>query len=63
MDNKKVELRKAGNRGKGIFAKRLIRKGETIASFDGPTYTDKSRWNDELRNHCIQFAKNKSFQF
>jgi SET domain-containing protein len=58
-DNKKVELRKAGNRGKGIFAKKLIKKGEIIASFDGPIYTDKSRWNDELRNHCIQFAKNR----
>ena len=58
-DNKKVELRKAGNRGKGIFAKKLIKKGETIASFDGQIYEYEHRWNDYLRNHTIQFEKRR----
>jgi SET domain-containing protein len=58
-DNKKAEVRKSGNKGKGIFAKKLIKKGERIASFDGQIYEYEHRWNDYLRNHTIQFEKRR----
>ena len=39
MDNPKAELRPHERFGKGVFAREPIAAGETIASFDGETYT------------------------
>ncbi len=60
MDNKKVEVLKTKTQGRGVFAKETIKKGETIAVFDGRVYSWRSTlWNEDLYNHCIQFEKKK----
>jgi hypothetical protein len=60
MDNSKVVIREAGNFGKGAFAKQKILKGEEIAAWDGPIYDyDYKGWNQDLRDHAIQFERRK----
>lgn len=55
MDNRKIIVRRTKKFGRGVFAKSKIRKGEEIASFDGPFFDDDfDEWNDDLRNHAIQ---------
>ncbi len=56
MDSKKVVVRKTADRGEGVFAQVKIKKGETIAAFDGVVYDfDYEDWNNDLYNHVIQF--------
>lgn len=60
MDNRKVLVKNTKKFGKGVFAKATIRKGEEIASFDGPIFTfNYEQWNEDLFNHVIQFDKRK----
>ncbi len=58
MDSKKVVVRKTKKFGRGVFAIKRIRKGEKIASFDGPIYDDDYEpWTEDMYNHAIQFGK------
>jgi uncharacterized protein len=60
MDSKKVTVGDAGRRGKGVFARLPIKKGEVIASFDGRIYTaDHEPWTNDILNYVIQFAEDK----
>lgn len=60
MDNPKVIVVKTKKYGKGVFADKLIKKGEVVAAFDGKIYDDDfDDWTDDLLNHTIQFAKTK----
>ncbi len=59
MDNLKVKVKRSKKYGRGVYAVRKIRKGETIASFDGPVYTDRDHWTNDMYNHAIQFAPRK----
>jgi len=60
MDSKKIKIKKTKDRGRGLFAKELIKKDELIAEFDGEIYGwDDDRWTDELADHCIQFEEFK----
>lgn len=60
MDNKKVVIKKTKKRGRGVFAKTRILKGEVIAVFDGPTYDgDFEDWTDDLYYHAIQYGREK----
>ena len=60
MDNKKVVIQKSKGRGKGLFAAAPIKKGEEIASFDGPIYDVKHEpWTDDILHYVIQFEKEK----
>jgi SET domain-containing protein len=57
MDSKKIIIRETDNRGRGVFAKKLIKKDELIAEWDGKIYDDSHEdWDDDLFNHAIQFA-------
>lgn len=54
-DSRKVEVRRTRGRGRGVFARRAIRRGELIAVFDGPPLDDDfDGWNDDLLHHAIQ---------
>ena len=58
MARAKVVVRGTRKIGRGVFAKRTIRKGEVIAAFDGEFYDDDFEdWTDDLYNHAIQCAK------
>lgn len=59
MDNKKVIIRETQNRGRGAFAGKPIKKGELIAEWDGPIYSDQDKWNEKNIDHAIQFEKLK----
>ena len=60
MDNPKVIVVKTKKYGKGVFADKLIKKGEIVATFDGKIYDDDfDDWTPDLLNHTIQFAKAK----
>lgn len=60
QDNRKVEARRTGRYGRGVFAKQPIRKGEIIAVFDGPTFDGEFEdWTEDLLNHAIQFGKDR----
>ncbi len=60
MDNPKCEVRQTRGRGRGVFAKENIKKGEEIAAFDGPVYGWWSKkWTTDLYNHAIQFERYK----
>ncbi len=60
MDNRKVKIRKTKKCGRGVFAKAKIKKGEVIASFDGPVFEyDYEHWTDDILNHVIQFDRRK----
>lgn len=59
MDSKKVIVRKTKRHGNGVFARTAIRKGETIAKFDGTIYDFYSNWTNDLYNHAIQFEKRR----
>jgi len=55
-DSRKVAVKK-NKFGKGVFAKKRIRKGEIVAVFDGPIYDDLfDGWTDDLRSHAIQIG-------
>lgn len=55
MDNPKARVRQTEKYGRGVFAGAKIRKGEEIASFDGPFYGGEfDDWTEDLRNHAIQ---------
>lgn len=55
-DNKKIVV-KNSRYGRGVFAKRKILKGETVAIFDGAIFDDLfDGWNDDLLNHAIQIG-------
>lgn len=57
MDNPKVSIRRTKKFGKGVYADQKIRKGETIACFDGPIYDDDYEpWTDDMFNHAIQIG-------
>jgi hypothetical protein len=57
VDSGKVVVKRTRKYGKGVFAKQTIRKGEVIASFDGPIYDDNYEpWTDDMYNHAIQFG-------
>ena len=58
MDNLKLEIKKT-NRGKGIFAKASIKKGEHLASFDGKILGWYSNWTPYRVSHAMQFAPKK----
>lgn len=54
-DNPKAVVRRTRKYGRAVFAKQDIRKGETIAVFDGPLLDDEFEpWTDDLLNHAIQ---------
>ncbi|MBX2994150.1 MAG: SET domain-containing protein [Bdellovibrionaceae bacterium] len=54
-DNPKAVVRRTRKYGRAVFAREDIRKGETIAVFDGPVLDDDFEpWTDDLRNHTIQ---------
>ncbi len=58
MDSRKVVVRDAAGRGKGLFASAIIKKDEVVAVFDGAIYDrDWEDWNDDLYNHVIQFEQ------
>ncbi len=58
MDNKKLTIQKTMGRGKGVFAREKIRKGEKLAEFDGAIYGSNADWdNNYIYNHVIQFSK------
>ncbi len=59
MDNAKVKVKRTKKYGRGVYAIKKIRKGEVIASFDGPIYTGRDHWTTDMYNHSIQFAPNK----
>lgn len=57
---KSLILKKSGKRGKGVFAGKNYKKGETILIPKGKIYTRKqflkeSRW---IRDHSVQIGKN-----
>ena len=55
MDNAKAKVRHTRKYGRGVYATARIRKGEEIASFDGPFYDDDfDDWTPDLLNHAIQ---------
>lgn len=56
MDNPKVKVKRSKKYGRGVYATRQIRKGELIASFDGPIYGWNDHWTDDMYNHAIQFS-------
>jgi hypothetical protein len=59
MDSRKVVVRRTKKFGRGVFAVKPIRRGETVAVFDGLVYDDDHEdWNDDIYNHAIQFARN-----
>jgi uncharacterized protein len=58
LDNRKAIVKRTKLYGRGVFAKTPIKKGEEIASFDGPFYDDDfDGWTDDLCNHSIQCGK------
>ncbi|NJL25190.1 MAG: SET domain-containing protein [Calothrix sp. SM1_5_4] len=58
MDNAKVKVRRTRKFGRGVFALKKIRRGETIASFDGDIFDDDfAEWTEDLLNHAIQIGK------
>lgn len=60
MDSRKIKLRRTKKFGLGVFAKQKIKKGERIASFDGPIFDyEYEHWSDDILNHTIQFEKRK----
>ena len=60
MDNPKAIVKRTRKLGRGVFAKEAIRRGEVIASFDGPIFDgDFDAWTDDLRNHAIQIGREK----
>ena len=60
MDNPKAVVKRTRKLGRGVFAKKPIRRGELIAAFDGPTFDgDFDEWTDDLRNHAIQIGPEK----
>lgn len=57
MDSQKLSVRKT-RLGRGVFATKMIRRGEIVAVFDGPILDDNfDGWNDDLLNHAIQIGK------
>jgi uncharacterized protein len=66
MDNPKVVVRKTKQYGRGVFAKKRIKKGEVIAEVDGKIY-ELGPDENELPNkpplyvmdHAVQFADYK----
>lgn len=54
MDSRKIKLKRTTKFGKGVFAVHKIRKGERIASFDGPFYTGDDEWTDDMYHHAVQ---------
>jgi SET domain-containing protein len=59
MDNPKIIIRETKNRGRGVFAKQSITKGEIIAAFDGPIYGIDDNWTEDMLGHAIQFEKER----
>lgn len=60
MDNPKAAVRRTKKYGKGVYASKYIKKGEEIASFDGPIFdNDFDDWTEDLLQHAIQFEKAK----
>ena len=60
MDNPKAVVKRTRKLGRGVFAKEPIRRGETIAAFDGPVYDGEfDGWTKDLLNHAIQIGKEK----
>lgn len=59
MDSRKVKVKRTKKYGLGVFATKTIRKGELIASFDGPIYGWYDYWTDDLYNHAIQFERRR----
>lgn len=58
MDHPKALIKQTKKYGQAVYAGQTIRKGETIAVFDGLCYdNDFEDWTDDLYNHTIQFAK------
>lgn len=58
MDNPKTTVRRTKKFGRGVFAKRKIFKGEEIAAFDGPIFTEAyQHWTEDLYSHAIQIDK------
>jgi len=59
-DSHKIILRKTKKYGYGVFSKERIRKGHTVAVFDGKIYDDNfEHWTKDLLNHAIQIAQDK----
>lgn len=60
MDNPRVIIGKT-KFGKGLFAKKDIKKDELIAEFDGQIYfdADYDGLDKETEDHIVQFAKDK----
>ena|SRR3989344_2747992 len=63
MDNPKVVVRRVAGKGRGVFAKEKIKKGEEVAAFDGKVYGWRSRaWTTNERDvlhHAIQFEEKR----
>lgn len=65
-DNPKIFVKDTHKYGKGIFAKKDIKKGEFISSFEGGKVYFAKKASDlpnappkKVREHTVQFAKNK----
>ena len=57
MDSRKIHLKDTKKFGKGVFARKKIRKGEVVAVFDGKRYDGKfDGWTKDLLYHTIQYG-------
>ena len=60
MHNPKIEIRKTGRYGDGVFAACKILKNEIVAVYDGPIYPyDYALWSPQLEDHVIQCGENE----
>lgn len=58
LDSTKAKVKQTKKYGRGVFATEKIRKGSTVAIFDGQWYDDDFEpWTDDLRNHTIQCGR------
>lgn len=58
--NPKLEVREAGNFGKGVFAKKNIKKDERLAIFGGYIISreDEDNLPLKMRDFCLQISEN-----
>ncbi len=58
-DSMKICLRRTNKYGWAVYAHRQIRKGELVATFDGPLYDDLFEpWTRDMQNHTVQVGPN-----
>lgn len=55
--SEKVQVRNTARYGRGVFARRKIRRGEVVAVFDGPIYDDEfPHWTRDMLKYTIQIG-------